>query len=99
MAFINAEALGHLCGGFALVNEGDERLELVGRVHGHPDGVLGEAHFKAALVSHDLAWNGEVLGQLAFRLERAQRLQSAAHEFVYLQHPDVKHSEALLTSR
>ena len=77
-AFLDAEAAGHLGGSFALVDEGGERLELVGRVHGQPDGVLGQAHFQGMVLGDDLARHREILGQLALGLKRTDRLQAPA---------------------
>ncbi len=77
-AFLDAEAAGHLGGGLALVDQRGERLELVGRVHRQPDGVFGKAHFQGVLLGDDLARHGEILRQLAFGLQRVDRLQAAA---------------------
>ena len=73
-----AEALSYLSGSFALVDKSGKRFKLVSRVHRQPDGVFGEAHFQAMLVGDDLAGNREILRQLAFRLKRTERLQTAA---------------------
>jgi hypothetical protein len=47
-------------------------------VHGQPHGIFGEAQFQGVLVGDDVAWNREVLRQLAFGLERAERFQPPA---------------------
>src|SRR5262249_41838569 len=78
MAFIDAESLAYASGGFAVFDECRERFKLVCRVHGQPDGILGKAHLQSVLVCHDMTGNREILRQLALRLKRANRLQTAA---------------------
>ena len=68
-AFLYAESQGHLGGGLPLVDQLGERLELIRRVHGQPDGVLGKAHFSRFLFRHDPARHGKISGQLALVLQ------------------------------
>ncbi len=75
-AFLDAETLGHLGGCLTLVDQRGERRELIGRVHGQPDSVFGQAHFQGMFLGDDLARHGEILRQFALRLERADRRQT-----------------------
>ncbi len=54
-----------------------KRLELVGRMHRQPDGVLGQADLQGALVGDDLAGHREILWQLALGLQFVEGGQAA----------------------
>lgn len=77
-AFLDAEPGGDIGGAFALVDQGGEGLELVGRVHRETDRVFGQAHLQRVFLGDDLAGHREVVGELAFGLERVNRLQAPA---------------------
>lgn len=83
-AFLNdvlghAEAGGDGRGGCALVDEVAERLELVGRVHGDADDVLGQADFYRVGVALELDTVHRVVGrELAASGEQHERGNGAA---------------------
>src|SRR6267378_7008846 len=71
----NTKARGHIIDAQTGLNyqivEGDE---LVSRVHGHPNDILGEAGFRGGGGVNDVTWNRERLGNL---LLFGQALQSS----------------------
>jgi len=90
----NAKVGRNVLNGPALVDQGQERLELIGRVHVLALHVLGQAHGDGAVIGHDQARNSLIAGDaLAFN-QQTQRgpAPPARHDLerfaVRVQHDD-----------